>query len=79
MPQQRKELRLVGRPQATQQFHDPAFMLDGHREELPTPFCCQSHGDGAAVLRIVVSLQQPFGHQAIGQAGNVAARHHQAL
>ena len=38
----------------------------------------QGDDEGAAVGRIVAPLHQALGHEAIGEAGDIAAGHHQA-
>jgi hypothetical protein len=49
----------------------------GHRAELAPALRREQYRAGAAVARIVAPLHQPLGHQLVGEAGHVAARHHQ--
>ena len=49
-----------------------------HGAELAPAFGRELHGHSAAVGAVAAFFHQAFGDQAVGEAGDVAPRHHQA-
>src|SRR5690606_136463 len=78
LEQQGDQLPLFGGCEASHQFDDPRFVPAGHATEVAAAAGGQVDGEGPAIARILPSLDMAFLGQPVGQAGDVAAGHHQA-
>mmetsp|Transcript_23400 Transcript_23400/g.55755 ORF Transcript_23400/g.55755 Transcript_23400/m.55755 type:complete len:203 (+) Transcript_23400:179-787(+) len=77
--QQLVDLGLLRRRPAREQLDDPAFVRGGHALELAAALGRELHDEAAPVVGAGGAHHQALGLELVGDAGHVAAGHHQPL
>src|SRR5690606_17427883 len=79
LAEQSVKLQLLAARQRVEQRDDPVFVAGGHLGEAAPPARRQLEPDRAAVVGDRLASNPAFGLELVGEPGDVATGHHQAL